>query len=112
MRAQVNVFVHPCVLDHAPHCPHAGHSSHVTCARWGACGTYAVSVGGRDRSVLVWRVVQRRTVNKHAPVVTPWVPDAGCEAGLYWQPSGEAAPCDRVQVEAGPGREVPAGPWR
>jgi microtubule-associated protein-like 6 len=55
--SQVKLFNCPCVVEDAPgHC-YGGHSSHVTCVRWSADQTYAVSTGGHDRALLQWRLV-------------------------------------------------------
>jgi microtubule-associated protein-like 6 len=55
--AQVKLFNCPCVVEDAPgHC-YGGHSSHVTCVRWSADQSYAVSTGGHDRALLQWRLV-------------------------------------------------------
>lgn len=84
---QVKLFAHPCVAAAAPHYAHPGHSAHVTCVRWSACGRRAVSVGGADRAVFLWRTADVRAPAAAAPVDTPWAADPGVDVGCFWRPS-------------------------
>lgn len=93
---QVNLFAYPCVAEKAPHFSHCGHASHVTCVRWCGCGTAAVSVGGKDRAVFLWRSVDAEPPAQLPAVVTPWAPDPGQELGLFWK----ATPADPAEPPA------------
>ncbi|KAK1947175.1 Echinoderm microtubule-associated protein-like 6 [Phytophthora citrophthora] len=53
----VKLYRYPCVSKNASSVDHRGHSSHVTNVRWSHDDSYVVSVGGNDRSVMEWRVV-------------------------------------------------------
>ena len=48
------------MIKHAPGVSYGGHSSHVMNVRWAADESRVVSVGGRDRSVLQWTVLEPR----------------------------------------------------
>ena len=80
---QVKLFNHPCVVEDAPNRAYGGHSAHVTGIRWGADGSYAVSIGGRDRAVLQWRLVPQRRAEEAHHVVAPWA--ALDDQGVVWE---------------------------
>eukprot|EP00892_Ulva_mutabilis_P006774 jgi/Ulvmu1/4469/UM002_0194.1 len=72
---KVNMFCYPCVVDGAPHWAHCGHSSHVTCVRWNARGSHAISTGGKDHGVFVWKkkmIPEKRCTRLSC---TPWALD-------------------------------------
>lgn len=54
----VNLYNFPCVVCDAPHHTLTGHSSHVMNVRWLADGKHVISVGGSDKSVFQWALVQ------------------------------------------------------
>lgn len=54
----VKLFRYPCVVKNAASNEYRSHSSHVTNVRWCANDTKLVSVGGLDRCVMQWSVVQ------------------------------------------------------
>jgi WD40 repeat protein len=47
----------------APAMVHRGHSAHVTNVCFNADGSRVISVGGNDRCVFVWRVIQNVNAN-------------------------------------------------
>ncbi|KAG1711816.1 hypothetical protein DVH05_009058 [Phytophthora capsici] len=53
----VKLYRYPCVAKNASSVDHRGHSSHVTNVRWSHDDSYVISVGGNDRSVMEWRVL-------------------------------------------------------
>ncbi|GMF47257.1 unnamed protein product [Phytophthora fragariaefolia] len=53
----VKLYRYPCVAKNASSLDHRGHSSHVTNVRWSHDDSYVVSVGGNDRSVMEWKVL-------------------------------------------------------
>ncbi|ETP32383.1 hypothetical protein F442_18894 [Phytophthora nicotianae P10297] len=53
----VKLYCYPCVAKNASSVDHRGHSSHVTNVRWSCDDSYVVSVGGNDRSIMEWRVL-------------------------------------------------------
>ena len=57
---ELKAFNSPCVKEHAESIVGRGHSSHVTNVRWLGANT-AVTTGGHDRSVLVWKVVRHQS---------------------------------------------------
>jgi microtubule-associated protein-like 6 len=52
----LKLFHCPCVVEDAPFRPATGHCSHVSCARFLTGDEFAVSVGGSDRAVMLWRI--------------------------------------------------------
>eukprot|EP01017_Pseudomicrothorax_dubius_P042573 TRINITY_DN6973_c0_g1_i5.p1 TRINITY_DN6973_c0_g1~~TRINITY_DN6973_c0_g1_i5.p1 ORF type:complete len:396 (-),score=106.64 TRINITY_DN6973_c0_g1_i5:60-1247(-) len=50
----VNLYKYPCVVERAKCKAYVGHSSHVTRVRFSADDSFLISVGGNDKSVLVW----------------------------------------------------------
>lgn len=52
---KVRVFRSPCPLEGAQSIALSGHSSHVMNVRWSSCDEYIVSVGGEDKTVMLWR---------------------------------------------------------
>ncbi len=63
---KVNCYKYPCTLPGgAPKSEYSGHSSHVTCVRWvnlspstkKPTDDYLISLGGEDKTVMQWRVV-------------------------------------------------------
>lgn len=56
---QVKLFNYPVVVTHAPSRTYGGHSSFVMNVRWAADESYAVSVGGKDRSILQWKMLEK-----------------------------------------------------
>jgi len=80
----VKLFNYPCVVQDAPARAYPGHSSHVMGVRWAADQTYAVSVGGKDRAVFVWRVVPPKVRDPYE-VDVPWGVFAPLDKqGLAW----------------------------
>ena len=55
---KVKVFNSPSMGWCAPCMVHRGHSAHVTNVCFNADGSRVISVGGNDRCVFVWRVIQ------------------------------------------------------
>jgi WD40 repeat protein len=55
---KVNVFNNPSLQWCAPSMVHHGHSAHATNVRFNADASRVISVGGSDRCIFVWRVVQ------------------------------------------------------
>jgi microtubule-associated protein-like 6 len=56
---QVALFNYPCVVKNAPSRSYGGHSSFVTNVRFlygGSDDLTIISLGGRDRTVFIWRV--------------------------------------------------------
>lgn len=72
---QVNLFCYPCIVDAAPHWAHCGHSSHVTSVRWNANGSHAISTGGKDHGVFIWKKHRRPERQRIRPSRTPWALD-------------------------------------
>mmetsp|Transcript_34365 Transcript_34365/g.76299 ORF Transcript_34365/g.76299 Transcript_34365/m.76299 type:complete len:1172 (-) Transcript_34365:306-3821(-) len=56
----VKLFNYPCVVEDAPHRAYRGHSSHVMCVRFNCNDALVCSVGGRDRAIFQFRVVELR----------------------------------------------------
>ena len=54
---KVKLYKYPALRLGALHQTYVGHSSHVTCVRFSANKRYVVSIGGGDRTVLLWRHV-------------------------------------------------------
>ncbi len=52
----IRLFRYPVVIDRQIHREYFGHSSHVTKVRFNASGEQLVSIGGNDRTILIWRV--------------------------------------------------------
>jgi echinoderm microtubule-associated protein-like 6 len=67
----------------APHYAHCGHSAHVVCVRWDADGDKAVSVGGRDRAVFIWRLARSEAKDRTETLSL----DVGIDEGQFWRPS-------------------------
>ena len=58
-RGGVCLFRFPCVAPRAACSRAAGHASHVSSVRWLLGSERCVSVGGHDRAVMQWRLVER-----------------------------------------------------
>lgn len=54
----VKLFHCPCVVEDAPYRAATGHCSHVSCARFLQGDELAVSSGGSDRAIILWKVEQ------------------------------------------------------
>eukprot|EP01039_Chlorochromonas_danica_P011314 gene11314-12624_t len=52
---RVNLYRYPSVKQGAVRQSYIGHASHVTCVRFNWNHRYAVSTGGLDRSILIWK---------------------------------------------------------
>jgi len=55
---KVNLFRYPIPFENATGNVYSGHSSHVKCVRWTGDQQYLLSVGGMDKAVFQWRLVQ------------------------------------------------------
>uniref|UniRef100_K3WHU2 EF-hand domain-containing protein n=1 Tax=Globisporangium ultimum (strain ATCC 200006 / CBS 805.95 / DAOM BR144) TaxID=431595 RepID=K3WHU2_GLOUD len=53
----VKLYRYPCVTKNASSTENRGHSSHVTNVRWNANDTHVISVGGNDRCIMEWKVM-------------------------------------------------------
>ncbi|GIL85815.1 hypothetical protein Vretimale_19546 [Volvox reticuliferus] len=95
----VRLLNFPCVVQHAPAHVYGGHCSHVMNVRWSADETYAISVGGKDRAVFQWRIVQQ-PVQEHKPLSTPWAQVD--DKGLLWGPPGAVSGLAGVGLMSGP----------
>ena len=60
----VRVFKYPCLAKSAGALEQAAHVSHISRARFNASGTHLITVGKRDRGVMVWRVVDSTPAEK------------------------------------------------
>jgi WD40 repeat protein len=60
---KIKVFNSPSLGWCAPAMVHRGHSAHVTNVCFNADGSRVISVGGNDRCVFVWRVIQNVNAN-------------------------------------------------
>ena len=55
----VKLFRYPCATEKAKNIEFSGHSSHVTNVRFNCSGEELLSVGGNDKCLFVWRVVNK-----------------------------------------------------
>jgi WD40 repeat protein len=55
----VKLFRYPCATEKAEFAEFSGHSSHVTNVRFNASGEELLSVGGNDKCLFVWRMVNK-----------------------------------------------------
>lgn len=55
----VKLFRYPCATEKACFSQFNGHSSHVTNVRFNCCGENLLSVGGNDKCLFVWRIVNK-----------------------------------------------------
>ena len=56
---KVKLFSYPCVVPRARHKAYEGHSSHVTNVAFTESDKSLISVGGNDRALFQWQIVQR-----------------------------------------------------
>lgn len=57
-QSHLKLFNHPCIVEDAPFAgPYFAHASHVPAAVFLAGDAHVASVGGSDRTVMLWRVV-------------------------------------------------------
>ena len=50
----VKLFKYPCVVERAAFKEFSGHSSHVTRVKFSSNDKYVLSVGGNDKTLIVW----------------------------------------------------------
>ena len=55
---ELRVYKYPCLAKEQESVTEGAHVSHVARARFNKTGTHLVTVGKRDRAIMVWRVVQ------------------------------------------------------
>jgi len=67
-RGKVRLYNWPCAVADAACDAYAGHSAHVTGVRFSRDGSRVVSVGGRDRAALQWRVVRSGGAPRAGPL--------------------------------------------
>jgi microtubule-associated protein-like 6 len=53
--SKVRLFRYPALKPDSLHQTYVGHAGHVTCVRFTASRRFVVSIGGADRTVLVWK---------------------------------------------------------
>lgn len=71
----VKLFNFPCVVEDAPHRAYRGHCSHVMCVRVNYSDRKVCSVGGKDRAVLQFKLVEIEPEPEPAPEEEPvWGP--------------------------------------
>jgi WD40 repeat protein len=73
-RGGVCLFRFPCVAPRAACSRAAGHASHVSSVRWLLGSERCVSVGGHDRAVMQWRLVERPEPRASPPAQPPHSP--------------------------------------
>ena len=54
---ELAVYKHPCVDSGSRPVGVDAHACHVTCARFSCDGKYLFTVGGRDRTMMQWKVI-------------------------------------------------------
>ena len=54
---ELAVYKHPCVDSGSRAVTVDAHASHVTCARFSCDGKYLFTLGGRDRTMMQWKVI-------------------------------------------------------
>ncbi|GLC44364.1 hypothetical protein PLESTF_000049800 [Pleodorina starrii] len=70
---RVRLFNFPCVIEDAPCRTYLGHCSHVMNVRFSPDNRWVVSVGGKDRAGMQWRVL--REAQDEVVVLKPPVPE-------------------------------------
>ena len=55
----VKLLRFPCAMEKSKFVEFKGHSSHVTCVRWSLDGRNLMSVGGNDKCLFVWQIVDK-----------------------------------------------------
>ncbi|GFH12276.1 uncharacterized protein HaLaN_07928, partial [Haematococcus lacustris] len=58
---RVRLFAFPCVIEDAPYRAYLGHCSHVMAVRVAPHNRWVVSVGGKDRAAMQWRLLASAT---------------------------------------------------
>ena len=53
----IRLYNYPSFVNKAKHKRYVGHSAHVTNVRFSNSGSYLVSLGGNDTSILIWKVL-------------------------------------------------------
>ena len=108
---KVNLYNYPVVIDDAPCHVYPGHSSHVMNVRFAPGGDRVASVGGHDRAIFQWRVVDAPPAFKEVKAA-PWAPDVDPAApNIERRPDAAyvAAPPYGVGVGVVPGLGPPPG---
>ena len=54
---ELRVYKYPCLAKEQDSVKEPAHVSHVARARFNKTGTHLVTVGKRDRAIMVWRIV-------------------------------------------------------
>ena len=57
----IKVYRYPCLTKDAAHAKGTGHSANVQNLKFNKSDEFLVSIGGKDRAVLQWRVVKSKT---------------------------------------------------
>ena len=77
----LRLFNAPCVVEDAPSHLATGHCSHLSTARFLRGDSLVVSGGGKDRTMMLWRLVP-------APPPDPLRPGAPPPPSRAWRPQG------------------------
>ncbi|XP_043840333.1 echinoderm microtubule-associated protein-like 4 isoform X5 [Dromiciops gliroides] len=66
---KVHLFQYPCSKPKAPSHKYSGHSSHVTNVSFTHNDSHLISTGGKDMSIIQWRVVEKLSLPQNETVV-------------------------------------------
>ncbi|KAI6657027.1 Echinoderm microtubule-associated protein-like 6 [Oopsacas minuta] len=85
----VRIYKYPSYVNKAKHKSYVGHSAHVTCVRFSNNGSYLVSLGGNDTSILIWKVINsvgstdRKLMNNEMNLSSE--DDGGYDSYIDWE---------------------------
>ena len=73
---KIKLFNYPSVLEHSPYKEYCAHSSHVTNVRFSANDRYLASVGGHDKTFILWKAEDEESEEDLAHVASEEVEDS------------------------------------
>ena len=107
----VNLMRYPAVAKCAAKKSYGGHAAHVMNTRFLKNGKFVVSVGGKDRAVMVWRLDRNEDQEDSAAKPKPkqgvrWMPQGGWDNGRELEHVGAAYAMTDMFANAGNPRAV------
>ncbi|KAM9315655.1 echinoderm microtubule-associated protein-like 4 [Gastrophryne carolinensis] len=105
---KVHLFQYPCSKPKAPSHKYSAHSSHVTNVSFTHNDSHLVSTGGKDMSIMQWRLIEKVSLSQNDNIVeisSASTPTLSEKTVLESSPTSEAPPADEedsTPVESSP----------
>ncbi|CAH2254713.1 echinoderm microtubule-associated -like 4 isoform X1 [Pelobates cultripes] len=109
---KVHLFQYPCSKPKAPSHKYSAHSSHVTNVSFTHSDSHLISTGGKDMSIMQWRLIEKVSLSQNDSIVEVSAVNAPVASEIVVQPNtpNSVPPLNEVPEEVTEEEKTPEEP--